>query len=189
VARQSRAGAGVVGLLVLFWPELHSTSPLGRRELFFFSWVAGWIIFLGSGIGAVEALAVRHGRVQRYRMAGNGGGRGKLFICARGGRFFPGCVDDARSKRGALSGGVRIVDWIHGLHLAVGTCAHVEGVDVRVCESGGRVFLGWLILHERVDRFIVMGSVIVVLAVNPGYEREGQGEECCGGVAGGGSGG
>jgi drug/metabolite transporter (DMT)-like permease len=27
------------------------------------------------------------------------------------------------------------------------------------------VFLGWLILHERVDRFIVTGSVIVVLAV------------------------
>jgi drug/metabolite transporter (DMT)-like permease len=27
------------------------------------------------------------------------------------------------------------------------------------------VFLGWLILHERVDRFIVMGSGIVVLAV------------------------
>ena len=27
------------------------------------------------------------------------------------------------------------------------------------------VFLGWLILHERVDRFILMGSVIVVLAV------------------------
>ena len=27
------------------------------------------------------------------------------------------------------------------------------------------VFLGWLVLHERVDRFIVMGSVIVVLSV------------------------
>jgi len=27
------------------------------------------------------------------------------------------------------------------------------------------VFLGWLILHERVDRFIVMGSAIVVLSV------------------------
>jgi len=27
------------------------------------------------------------------------------------------------------------------------------------------VFLGWLILHERVDRFIVMGSVIVVVSV------------------------
>jgi drug/metabolite transporter (DMT)-like permease len=27
------------------------------------------------------------------------------------------------------------------------------------------VFLGWLVLHERVDRFIFMGSVIVVLSV------------------------
>jgi drug/metabolite transporter (DMT)-like permease len=27
------------------------------------------------------------------------------------------------------------------------------------------VFLGWLILHERVDRFILAGSAIVVLAV------------------------
>jgi drug/metabolite transporter (DMT)-like permease len=27
------------------------------------------------------------------------------------------------------------------------------------------VFLGWLILHERVDRFIFMGSIIVVLSV------------------------
>jgi drug/metabolite transporter (DMT)-like permease len=27
------------------------------------------------------------------------------------------------------------------------------------------VFLGWLILHERVDRFILAGSVIVVLSV------------------------
>ena len=27
------------------------------------------------------------------------------------------------------------------------------------------VFLGWLILHEKVDRFILMGSAIVVLSV------------------------
>jgi drug/metabolite transporter (DMT)-like permease len=27
------------------------------------------------------------------------------------------------------------------------------------------VFLGWLILHERVDRFILAGSVIVVISV------------------------
>jgi drug/metabolite transporter (DMT)-like permease len=27
------------------------------------------------------------------------------------------------------------------------------------------VFLGWLVLHERVDRFIAMGSMIVVLSV------------------------
>jgi drug/metabolite transporter (DMT)-like permease len=27
------------------------------------------------------------------------------------------------------------------------------------------VFLGWLILHERVDRFILAGSAIVVISV------------------------
>jgi drug/metabolite transporter (DMT)-like permease len=27
------------------------------------------------------------------------------------------------------------------------------------------VILGWLILHERVDRFIVAGSVIIIVAV------------------------
>jgi drug/metabolite transporter (DMT)-like permease len=27
------------------------------------------------------------------------------------------------------------------------------------------VFLGWLVLHEKVDRFILMGSAIVVLSV------------------------
>jgi drug/metabolite transporter (DMT)-like permease len=27
------------------------------------------------------------------------------------------------------------------------------------------VFLGWLILHERVDRFILAGSAVVVLSV------------------------
>jgi drug/metabolite transporter (DMT)-like permease len=27
------------------------------------------------------------------------------------------------------------------------------------------VFLGWLILHERVDRFILAGSAIVILSV------------------------
>ena len=39
----------------------------------------------------------------------------------------------------------------------VGTYAYVNPVVA--------VFLGWLVLHERVDRFIVMGSVIVVLSV------------------------
>jgi drug/metabolite transporter (DMT)-like permease len=27
------------------------------------------------------------------------------------------------------------------------------------------VFLGWLILHERVDKFIALGSVVVVISV------------------------
>ena len=49
------------------------------------------------------------------------------------------------------------------------------------------VFLGWLILHERVDRFIVMGSVIVVALGDSGDQREGEGEDRGRGIAGGGS--
>ena len=129
---------GMVGLLVLFWPELHSTSSLGRRELVGFAGAAWRIVLVGVGIGAVEALAVGHGRVQRDGMAGYGCGSGEFFICGGCGRFLAGGVDSARVGRGAVSGGVRIVDRIHGLHLAAGARADVEGVDLCVCESGGR---------------------------------------------------
>ena len=34
------------------------------------------------------------------------------------------------------------------------------------------VFLGWLILHERIDRYILMGSAIIVAVGGAGNERE-----------------
>src|ERR1700732_968172 len=54
IAGRGRAGLalGMVGLVVLFWPELHSTSALGRRELWAslaliggsFSWALGSVL-------------------------------------------------------------------------------------------------------------------------------------------------
>ena len=41
------------------------------------------------------------------------------------------------------------------------------------------VFLGWLILHERVDRFILAGSAIVVSLSYSGDERESKREDQC----------
>src|ERR1700734_3141141 len=75
-------------------------------------------------------------------MADDGGGRGKLLVRRGGGRFFTRSVDGTRSERDDVSGGVRIVDRVHGLHLVAGACAHVESVDVRVCESGGGSVFG-----------------------------------------------
>src|ERR1700735_4975957 len=97
---------------------------------------------MGVGIGAIEALAVGHGRVQRDRMAGDGGRRRELFVCVSGGRFLAGYVDDTRDRRDDVSGGVRVVDWIYGLHLLAGTRPDLEGVDIRVCESCDRGFSG-----------------------------------------------
>jgi drug/metabolite transporter (DMT)-like permease len=49
--------------------------------------------------------------------------------------------------------------WLLGhVHTAkVSTYAYVNPVVA--------VFLGWLVLHERIDRYIVMGSAIIVTAV------------------------
>jgi drug/metabolite transporter (DMT)-like permease len=67
ISKRGKAGLalGMVGLLVLFWPELHRS----------FGWTAGRIVLVGAGIGAVEALAVRHGRFQCNRLASDGSGR------------------------------------------------------------------------------------------------------------------
>ena len=130
-----------------------------------FGLAAGRIVFLGAGIGAIEALAVGHGRVQRDRMAGDRGGRGKFVVCIHRGRFHARCLDGARGWAvlylvvcGSWIGYTAYI-WLleHVPTSKVSTYAYVNPVVA--------VFLGWLILHERVDRFIVMGSVIVVVSV------------------------
>ena len=53
---------------------------------------------------------------------------------------------------------------LHGLYLVARSPAYFESVHKRVCESVA-VFLGWLVLHERVDAYILAGSAIVVASV------------------------
>jgi len=127
---------------------------------------ADWrVVLVGVGVGAVETLAVWDGCIQRDGVAGDGGGFGKLFICCGGGRFLASLVDSARVGRCALSGGMRIVDRIHSLHLAAGACADLESVDLCLCESGGRGVSGVVDSARTRRPVLVMGSVIVVLAV------------------------
>jgi drug/metabolite transporter (DMT)-like permease len=156
---------GIAGLLVLFWPELHSTTALGRRELVAsvgllggsFSWALGSVLSKRWQSG----MDVFSGTAWQVTTAG---GANFLFAWAAG--------DFARvtwTTRGVSAVLYLVVcgSWIgytayiwlleHVPTSKVSTYAYVNPVVA--------VFLGWLILHERVDRFIVMGSVIVVLAV------------------------
>ena len=133
---------GIVGLFILFWPELHSRTAVGRRELGplldliggSFSWALGSVLSKrwqsGMDVFSATGWQVTAAGVANF-----------LFALADG-RFFAGCVDNSRRECGALSGGVRILDWVHGLYLAAGACAHVEGVDICVCQSGGRSVFG-----------------------------------------------
>ncbi len=158
-------GLGMVGLFVLFWPELHSTSALGRRELIAsmsllggsFSWALGSVLSKrwqsGMDIFSATAWQVTAAGVANFLFAWAVGDFSRVMWTARG--------------VGAVAYLIVCGSWIgytayiwllkHVPTSKVSTYAYVNPVVA--------VFLGWLVLHERVDRFIFMGSVIVVLSV------------------------
>jgi drug/metabolite transporter (DMT)-like permease len=156
---------GIVGLFVLFWPELHSTSQLGRRELFSslgllggsFSWALGSVLSKRwqSGMDVFSATG------WQVTAAGIGS---FLFALALG--EFSRVVWTTRGVSAVLYL-VVCGSWI-GYTAYIWLLAHVPTSKVSTYAYVNpvvAVFLGWLILHERVDRFIVMGSVIVILSV------------------------
>ncbi len=156
---------GMVGLLVLFWPELHSTSTLGRRELWAslgliggsFSWALGSVLSKrwqsGMDVFSATGWQVTAAGIGNFAFAAVAGEFSRATWTPRG--------------TGAVLYLVVCGSWIgytayiwlleHVPTSKVSTYAYVNPVVA--------VFLGWLILHERVDRFIAMGSAIVVLSV------------------------
>jgi drug/metabolite transporter (DMT)-like permease len=158
-------GLGIAGLFVLFWPELHSSSPIGRRELWAsvallggsFSWALGSVLSKRwqSGMDVFSATA--------WQVTAAGAAN-LLFALAAGNLLHA-----TWTTRGVSAVLYLVVcgSWIgytayiwlleHVPTSKVSTYAYVNPVVA--------VFLGWLVLHERVDRFIVMGSLIVVLSV------------------------
>ncbi|MGD0988947.1 MAG: EamA family transporter [Candidatus Sulfotelmatobacter sp.] len=156
---------GIGGLLVLFWPELHSSSALGQREFRAsvallggsFSWALGSVLSKRwqSGMDVFSATAWQV----------TAAGVANLIFALLLGDFSRA----AWTIRGISAVLYLVVcgSWIgytayiwlleHVPTSKVSTYAYVNPVVA--------VFLGWLILHERVDRFIAMGSAIVILAV------------------------
>ena len=167
ISQRGKAGLalGIAGLFVLFWPELHSTSTLGRRELWAsialiggsFLWALGSVLSKrwqsGMDIFSATGWQVTAAGVANFLFAMMVGDFSRVTWTPRG--------------LGAVLYLVVCGSWIgytayiwlleHVPTSKVSTYAYVNPVVA--------VFLGWLILHERVDRFIVMGSVIVVLSV------------------------
>jgi uncharacterized membrane protein len=112
------------------------------------------LVQLGTRLSALETLAVGHGCIQRHR----------VFA------LLNGDLSHVRWTARGISATLYLVvcgSWIgytayiwlleHVPTSKVSTYAYVNPVVA--------VFLGWLILHEHVDRFILAGSAIVVLSV------------------------
>ena len=168
VAPRGKAGLalGVVGLVVLLWPNLTTTTSFGRVQLWAsisllggsFSWALGSVLAKRWKSADVDPFSATAWQMIAAGLAN--------LLFAAGAHDFSKVVWTPRGI-GATLYLVVCGSWIgytayiwlleHVPTSKVSTYAYVNPVVA--------VFLGWLILHERVDRFILAGSAIVVLSV------------------------
>ena len=166
ISGRGKAGLvlGIVGLFVLVWPDLQA-GRLGHRELIAslsliagsFSWALGSVLSKRwqSGMDVFGATAWQV----------TAAGAGNFAYALVNGDFAH--VTWAPRSLAAVGYLVVCGSWIgytayiwlleHVPTSKVSTYAYVNPVVA--------VFLGWLILHEKVDRYILAGSAIVVLSV------------------------
>ena len=156
---------GIVGIVILIWPELRHTSGIGRKEMFAslilplgsLSWATGsvlskrwktavdpfvatgWQMAIAGSVNFVVALALGEQRVAVYSLH-----RWAAIIYLI---IFGSWV------------GFSAYIWLlkHVPTPKVTTYAYVNPVVA--------VFLGWLILHEQITGYILAGTVIVVASV------------------------
>ena len=157
---------GVAGLVILLWPDLTATTSFGRVQLWAslsllggsFSWALGSVLakrwksaevdpfssiawqMVAAGLGNL-LFAIAVGDFSRVVWTGRGvGAIAYLVVC------------------GSWIGYTAYV-WLLGNvpTSKVATYAYVNPVVA--------VFLGWLVLHERVDSFMLAGTAVVVASV------------------------
>lgn len=157
---------GILGIVILIWPDLLHPASMGHRELWWslalqlgsFSWALGsvlskkwqtaavdpfsataWqVFFAGLSNLAFALLFERHAAlIWTYR------GIGAILYLVVCGSWI----------------GYTAYIWLlqHVPTSKVSTYAYVNPVVA--------MFLGWLVLHERIDRYILMGSAVIVCSV------------------------
>ena len=157
---------GVGGTVVLLWPQLHETTMLGRKEFLYslaliagsFSWGLGSVLAQRWKTGASVSAA---GWQVTFASAGC-----FLFAALKGDFAHPHTPWPMRSiwafiylvVCGSLIGYTAYI-WLlaHVQTSKVSTYAYVNPIVA--------VFLGWIVLHEKIDRFILTGSAVVIASV------------------------
>lgn len=157
---------GILGMVVLLWPKLTATGSIGRRELWFslsllagsFSWALGSVLskvwhsneldpisstawqVIFAGVANIVFAAANH---DFAHVVWSVRGVGAVLYLVVGGSWI----------------GYTSYIWLlrHAPSSKVSTYAYVNPVVA--------VFLGWLVLHEPIDRYILIGSAIVVVSV------------------------
>lgn len=159
-------GMGVAGLLVLLWPDLSATSTLGRTQFWAsisllggsFSWALGSVLAKKWKSPEVDPFAATAWQVIAAGVAN------LLLALALG--------DTARVVWTARGIGATLYlvvfgSWV-GYTAYIWLLGHVPTSKVSTYAYVNpvvAVFLGWLVLHERVTSYILAGSAIVVASV------------------------
>ena len=156
---------GLIGLVVLLWPDLRVTGALGRKELW-----ASLMLPLGSFSWALGSVLSKRWESGVDRLSSTAW---QIAFAGIGNFLLAFAVEDVHDVRWTATGVGAVLylvvcgSWIgytayiyllgHVPTSKVSTYAYVNPVVA--------VFLGWAIENEVVDRFILAGSAIVVLSV------------------------
>jgi len=159
-------GLGVLGLGVLLWPQLIATTSFGRTELWSslsliggsFSWALGSVLakkWKSPDVDPFSAMA--------WQMIAAGCGNWLVAI------FLGNLSHVVWTSRGVSAVFYLIVcgSWI-GYTAYIWLLGHVPTSKVSTYAYVNpvvAVFLGWLVLHEKIDAYILAGSAIVILSV------------------------
>lgn len=156
---------GIVGIGVLLWPKLMSTTTLGRKQFY-----AASVLMLGSLCWSIGSALSKRWQKEIDPFSASGwqmtiAGLVNLGIGAAFGEF-----KDAHWTPQAIGAVAYLIvfgSWVgfsayiwllQNVSMSkVATYAYVNPVVA--------VFLGWIVLHERVDAYILAGTAIVVISV------------------------
>ena len=167
ISRRGKIGLllGIVGVVVLIWPKIMASSSLSRHELWWslalqagsFSWALGSVLSKKWQTAAdpfsATAWQVIFAGIANLSYA-------LLFENVRGANWT------ARGV-GAILYLVVCGSWI-GYTAYIWLLQHVPTSKVSTYAYVNPVvalFLGWIVLHERIDHFILMGSAVIVVSV------------------------
>jgi drug/metabolite transporter (DMT)-like permease len=168
ISRRGKFGLaiGIAGVVVLIWPDLLHPNSLGRRELWWslalqlgsFSWAFGSVLSKKWQTAAADPFSAIAWQV---------------FFAGIANLIFALLVERHTNVTWSFRGVAAILylvvcgSWI-GYTAYIWLLQHVPTSKVSTYAYVNPVVaivLGWLVLHERIDRYILIGSAIVIASV------------------------
>ena len=168
ISRRGKIGLliGIAGVVVLLWPDLRHSNALGHRELWWslaiplssLSWALGSVLSKKWQTVATDPFSAISWQVTFAGIAN---------------LIFALLVEKPSNVTWTFRGVAAILylvvfGSIIGYTAYIWLLQHVPTSKVSTYAYVNPVvalFLGWLVLHERIDRYILMGSSIIVASV------------------------